>query len=112
VQGRDEEAADRILDEAVSLAEAGAFAVVVEGVPSDLGRRITEAVPVPTIGIGAGPSTDGQVLVIHDMLGLTAGRLPRFVKPYADLRSTITDAVKSFSAEVATGDYPGPEHTY
>ena len=112
VQGRDAAAADRILDDAVSLAQAGAFAIVIEGVPSDLGRRITEAVAVPTIGIGAGPDTDAQVMVIQDLLGMTSGRLPRFVKPYADVRSSITDAVKSFSAEVASGDYPGPEHTY
>ena len=112
VQGREAEAADRILDDAISLAQAGAFAIVVEGVPSELGRRITEAVSVPTIGIGAGPDTDGQILVIQDLLGMTGGRLPRFVKQYADLRSVMTDAVKSYSAEVATGDYPGPEHTY
>ena len=112
VQGRDAAAADRIVDGAVSLAQAGAFSVVVEGVPADLGRRITESVDVPTIGIGAGPDTSGQVLVIQDLLGMTGGRLPRFVKPYADLRGSITDAVKNFSAEVASGDYPGPEHTY
>ncbi len=112
VQGRDDAAASRILDDAVSLAQAGAFSIVIEGVPSELGRRITEAVPVSTIGIGAGPDTDGQVLVVSDLLGLTSGRLPRFVKQYADLRSSITDAVKSFSTEVASGDYPGPEHTY
>jgi 3-methyl-2-oxobutanoate hydroxymethyltransferase len=112
VQGRDAAAADRIVDDAVSLAQAGAFAVVVEGVPADVGRRVTEVVAVPTIGIGAGPDTDGQVLVISDLLGLTGGRLPRFVKQYAALRGSITDAVKSFTAEVASGDYPGPEHTY
>ncbi len=112
VQGREDSAADRILDDAVSVAEAGAFAVVVEGVPADLGKRITQAVMVPTIGIGAGADTDGQILVTQDMLGLTAGRLPRFVKPYADLRATVTDAMKNYSAEVASGDYPGPEHTY
>ena len=112
VQGRDDDAADRLVDDAVSLAQAGAFAVVVEAVPSEVGRRITAAIDVPTIGIGAGPATDGQVLVVSDMLGLTAGRLPRFVKPYADLRQAMTDAVKAFTAEVASGDYPGPEHTY
>jgi 3-methyl-2-oxobutanoate hydroxymethyltransferase len=69
-------------------------------------------VDIPTIGIGAGPDTDGQVLVFHDVLGLTAGRLPRFVKQYADLRAVITDATKTFQAEVASGDYPGPEHAY
>ena len=112
VQGREAAAADRIVDDAVSLAEAGAFAVVVEGVPAEVGARITEAIAVPTIGIGAGPATDAQVLVVSDLLGLTGGHLPRFVKQYADLRSSITDAVKNFSSEVATGDYPGPEHVY
>ena len=112
VQGRDSTGADRIVDEAVALADAGAFCVLVEGVPSDVGRRITESVTVPTIGIGAGGDMDGQVLVIQDMIGLTSGRLPRFVKAYADVRSVITDAAKSFSAEVASGDYPGPEHSY
>ncbi|MDP9405869.1 MAG: 3-methyl-2-oxobutanoate hydroxymethyltransferase [Actinomycetota bacterium] len=112
VQGRAAEAADRIVDDAVSLAQSGAFAIVLEAVPAELGRRVTAAVDVPTIGIGAGPHTDGQVLVVSDLLGLTGGRLPRFVKPYADLRSVITDAAKAFSAEVASGDYPGLEHSY
>ena len=112
VQGRDDATADRLVDDAVSLAQAGAFSVVVEAVPRAVGRRITQAVDVPTIGIGAGPDTDAQVLVVSDMVGLTSGHLPRFVKPYANLRQSMTDAVKSFSAEVASGDYPGPEHTY
>lgn len=112
VQGRDEDAADRIVADARALADAGAFAIVLEGVPADLGRRVTEAVPVPTIGIGAGADTDGQVMVVSDLLGLTSGRLPRFVKQYADLRSAMTDAVKAYSSEVASGDYPGPEHRY
>lgn len=112
VQGRTQSGADQIVEDARSLADAGAFAVVLEGVPSEVGRRVTEAIAVPTIGIGAGPHTDAQVLVISDLLGLTGGRLPRFVKQYADLRGTIGDAVKSFSAEVASGDYPGPEHSY
>ena len=112
VQGRDEQAAERIVTDARELADAGAFSVVLECVPEALGRRVTEAVDVPTIGIGAGPHTDAQVLVFHDLVGLSAGRLPRFVKQYADLRSAIGDAVKAFSAEVAAGDYPGPEHTY
>ena len=112
VQGRSEEVAERIVADAVALAAAGAFCVLLEGVPSEVGRRVTEAVPVPTIGIGAGPDTDGQVLVIQDMLGLTSGRLPRFVKPYANLRATITDAVKAYAAEVADSAYPAPEHQY
>ncbi|MDP8960083.1 MAG: 3-methyl-2-oxobutanoate hydroxymethyltransferase [Actinomycetota bacterium] len=112
VQGRGEEAAQRILEDAVALADAGAFAIVLECIPAELARRVTEAVAAPTIGIGAGPSTDGQVLVWHDFLGLTSGRLPRFVKQYANLRGEIAAAVKAFASEVADGDYPGVEHSY
>jgi 3-methyl-2-oxobutanoate hydroxymethyltransferase len=112
VQGRDEAAADRMVEDALGLQAAGAFSIVLEAVPAELGRRVTEAVDVPTIGIGAGPATDGQVLVWHDLLGLTAGRLPRFVKAYADLRSEIGGAIKVFQSKVADGEYPGPEHVY
>ncbi|MTV25671.1 3-methyl-2-oxobutanoate hydroxymethyltransferase [Nitriliruptoraceae bacterium ZYF776] len=112
VQGRDAEAADQLVADAVALADAGAFAIVLECVPTELGQRVTQAVEVPTIGIGAGPHTDGQVLVWHDLLGLTTGRLPRFVKAYTDLRSEIAGAVKAYVSEVADGEYPGPEHTY
>jgi 3-methyl-2-oxobutanoate hydroxymethyltransferase len=112
VQAKDDAAADQLVRDAVALAEAGAFAIVLEGVPTDVGRRATQAVDVPTIGIGAGPHTDAQVLVWHDLLGLTTGRLPRFVKQYADLRSEIMGAVKAFQHEVADGEYPGPEHRY
>lgn len=112
VQGREDETADGIVDDAVALAEAGAFSVVLECVPSEVGRRATAAIDVPTIGIGAGPHTDAQVLVWHDLLGLTSGRLPRFVKQYADLRGEITGAVKSFASEVADGVYPADEHSY
>lgn len=112
VQGRDDEAAEQMLADAIALAEAGAFAIVLECIPEDLAARITAAVPVPTIGIGAGPHCDAQVLVWHDLLGLTTGRLPRFVKQYADLRSEVAGAVKAFVSEVADGEYPGPEHTY
>jgi 3-methyl-2-oxobutanoate hydroxymethyltransferase len=112
VQGRDEAAADRLVEDAVALADAGAFAIVLECIPTELGRRVTDAVPVPTIGIGAGPHTDAQVLVWHDLLGLTTGRLPRFVKQYVDLRSEISGAIKTFQHEVADGEYPGPEHSY
>lgn len=112
VQGRGEDAAERIVADARAHEAAGAFAVVLEAVPAEVGRRATAAVRIPTIGIGAGPDTDAQVLVWHDMLGLTAGRLPRFVKPYANLRGAIGEAVKTFMHEVATGDYPDEEHTY
>jgi 3-methyl-2-oxobutanoate hydroxymethyltransferase len=112
VQARDEQAADRLLEDAIGLARAGAFAIVLEGIPNGVARRVTGVIDVPTIGIGAGPDTDGQVLVWHDLLGLTTGRLPRFVKQYADLRSEISSAIKAFQTEVADGEYPAPEHTY
>lgn len=112
VQGRDQVAADELVADAVALQEAGAFAIVLECVPTDLGERVTAAVDIPTIGIGAGPHCDGQVLVWHDLLGLTTGRLPRFVKAYADLRGEIAGAIKAYVSEVADGEYPGPEHSY
>ena len=112
VQGRTDDAAARMTEDALGLQEAGAFCVVLEAVPAEVGRRVTEALDIPTIGIGAGPHTDGQVLVYHDMLGMTTGRLPRFVKQYANLRSEITEAAKTYVAEVRDGDYPGEEHSY
>ncbi|MBW3662443.1 MAG: 3-methyl-2-oxobutanoate hydroxymethyltransferase [Actinobacteria bacterium] len=112
VQGRSEEAADRLVADAEALEVAGVFSIVLEAVPAELGARVTATVDVPTIGIGAGPETDAQVLVWHDLLGLTHGRLPRFVKAYADLRSEILGAVKTFTHEVGAGEYPGPEHSY
>lgn len=112
VQGRDADGADRIVAAARAFEQAGAFALVVEAVPSAVGDAVTAAIDIPTIGIGAGAGTDGQVLVINDLLGLTAGPLPRFVKPYVDGRSVVRDAVKAFQAEVAAGEYPGPEHQY
>lgn len=112
VQGRTREAADRIVDDAVALQDAGAFAIVLECVPSEVGRRATGALRVPTIGIGAGPDTDAQVMVLPDLLGMTPGPLPRFVKPYADGRAVVRDAVKAFQSEVGAGEYPGPEHRY
>jgi 3-methyl-2-oxobutanoate hydroxymethyltransferase len=112
VQARQTAEADQLVADAVALAEAGAFAVVLECIPEELGRRVTDAIDVPTIGIGAGPHCDAQVLVWHDLLGLTTGRLPRFVKQYVDLRSEIGGAIKAFVSEVADGEYPGPEHSY
>ncbi|MCA1831816.1 MAG: 3-methyl-2-oxobutanoate hydroxymethyltransferase [Actinomycetota bacterium] len=112
VQGRSDEAADRILRYAKELEEAGAFALVLECVPSELGATVTRALSIPTIGIGAGADTDGQVLVVNDMAGLSTGKLPKFVKRYADVAAVISDAARSFAAEVATGEYPGPEHSY
>lgn len=112
VQGRSEEAATQLLRDAKELEQAGAFTLVLEAVPNAVGRDVTAALAIPTIGIGAGPDTDAQVLVWHDMLGLTDGPSPRFVKRYAELRATIRDAVATYAAEVADGAYPAPEHTY
>jgi 3-methyl-2-oxobutanoate hydroxymethyltransferase len=112
VQGRTEEAARRLLDEAHALEKAGIFALVLEGVPADVARAITESTPVPTIGIGAGPSCDGQVLVITDLLGLGDSTPPKFVKAYADLRAEIGRAVTAFQTEVAAGTFPDAEHSY
>ncbi len=111
VQGRGE-AGEKLLSDAKQLQGAGAFAVVLECVPSELGARATEELDIPTIGIGAGPHTDAQVLVLHDLLGLTPGPSPRFVKRYADLASQVTEALQLFSKEVAEGLYPAPEHEY
>jgi 3-methyl-2-oxobutanoate hydroxymethyltransferase len=85
---------------------------VLEGVPNALGTRITKALRIPTIGIGAGPGTDGQVLVLHDMLGFTTGKAPKFVKRYANLAEDIGRAAQQFAQEVGTGTFPGPEHSY
>lgn len=112
VQGRDDADAERLVADAAALEEAGAFGVVLECVPAELGRRVTERLAVPTIGIGAGPHTDAQIMVTPDLLGLTSGHRPRFVKPYTDLRGVIGDAVKAFRAEVAAGEYPAEEHGY
>ena len=111
VQGRGE-AASRILQDAKHLEAAGAFALVLEAVPQALGREVTESLSIPTIGIGAGPHCDAQVLVLHDFLGLTTGRTPRFVKRYASLGDEVTRAAKEFAREVAEGSFPDSEHSY
>jgi 3-methyl-2-oxobutanoate hydroxymethyltransferase len=111
VQGRGH-AADGVFADAVALQAAGAFAVVLEMVPADTAKRITGELTIPTIGIGAGPDCDAQVLVWQDMAGLREGPLPRFVKQYADLRGQLQGAVAAFADEVRTGTYPGPEHSY
>ena len=111
VQGRSD-GGDQIVRDALALQQAGAFAVVLEMVPAVVAKRVTAELLIPTIGIGAGPDRDGQVLVWQDMAGLRAGPLPRFVKQYADLRAALGEAAAHFAAEVADGSYPGPEHTY
>ena len=111
-QGRSAERARALRDEALELEAAGCFAVVLEAVPAPVAEAVTKALAVPTIGIGAGPACDGQVLVWHDMLGYYEGSAPRFVKRYANLGAEITRALGQFAEEVRTGEFPGEQHTY
>ncbi len=111
-QGRTAEAARRVLAEALAVQEAGAFSLVLEAIPSDLAAVIHPRLHIPAIGIGAGPAVDGQVLVLHDLLGLTEGRAAKFVKRYADVLEAMTDGIAAYAAEVRSGAYPGPEHGY
>ncbi|MBE3596353.1 MAG: 3-methyl-2-oxobutanoate hydroxymethyltransferase [Hydrogenibacillus sp.] len=112
VQGKKAEDADRLLASAQALVEAGVFAVVLEAIPEALGQKITETVPVPTIGIGAGRFVDGQVLVYHDLLGYGALHRPRFVKRYADVDAQIDAALRAYADDVRSGRFPEAEHVY
>jgi len=111
-QGRTASEAQRLLDDAHGLEEAGCFALVLEAVPAPVAERITAAVGIPTIGIGSGRACDGQVLVLHDLLGLYEGRAARFVKRYAEIGAAVQDALERFAADVREGAFPGDEHTY
>jgi len=111
VQGRGE-AAEEVIADARAVAEAGAFAVVLEMVPGEVAKRITAELPIPTIGIGAGPHTDAQVLVWQDMAGLRRGKTPRFVKRYAELGDALEQAARRFADEVREGTFPAAEHTF
>jgi 3-methyl-2-oxobutanoate hydroxymethyltransferase len=111
-QGKTAEAARQLVEDAVALEEAGAFSVVLEAIPAPVAAEVTQRLSVPTIGIGAGRGTDGQVLVYHDLLGLTEGHLPRFVKRYANLSREIRDALEAYAEEVRAGTFPEDEHTY
>jgi len=113
VQGRGDEAAHRLIQDAKAMQHAGAFAVVLEVVPSELAAQVTKALHIPTIGIGAGPATDAQVLVWQDMAGLRGeGKPAKFVKEFADVGAVLRGAAETFAAEVREGTYPGPEHEY
>jgi 3-methyl-2-oxobutanoate hydroxymethyltransferase len=112
VQGKEDAAAKRILEDAKILEEAGAFSIVLECVPAPLAQKITASLTIPTIGIGAGVYCDGQVLVIHDMLGMFEKFTPKFVKKYANLNLQIKDAVKQYIDEVRSGAFPGKEHSF
>ncbi|MCG8920604.1 3-methyl-2-oxobutanoate hydroxymethyltransferase [Actinokineospora sp. PR83] len=111
VQGRGENG-DSVVADAVALQAAGAFAVVMEMVPAEVAKRVTHELDVPTVGIGAGPDCDGQVLVWQDMLGLRRAKAPRFVKRYADLAGVVLGAAERFAADVRGGEFPGPEHAF
>jgi 3-methyl-2-oxobutanoate hydroxymethyltransferase len=112
VQGKTAETARALLDDAKALEDAGAFAIVLEVVPREIAKLITESVHVPTIGIGAGAHCDIQVLVIHDLLGLSFGKLARFVRQYADLKETMTEAISRYAEDVRTGAYPSEAESY
>lgn len=112
VQGKDPAVAARIAAEALELEAAGAFSIVLEGIPSSLAAKLTRTLAIPTIGIGAGVQCDGQVLVVHDMLGLSQGRKPRFVKEFAQLGSLVIEAARRYAAEVEAGTFPDAEHSY
>ena len=111
IQGRGE-AADRLIEDALAVQDAGAFAIVLEMVPATVAAQVTARLEIPTIGVGAGPDVDGQLMVWTDFAGMTDGRVPRFVRQYANLRGVLTDAVQQFKDDVDSGAYPAPEHSY
>lgn len=103
---------DRLMADAQQVAAAGAFSVVMEGIPKDIAAKITKALPIPTIGIGAGPFCDGQVLVLHDLLGIGDRRVPKFVKQYANIKEIASEGIKAYVREVANGVFPAEDHSY
>jgi 3-methyl-2-oxobutanoate hydroxymethyltransferase len=112
VQGREQSAALALVDDAKALAHAGCFAIVLEGMPDEVARMVTDAVDVPTIGIGAGSACDGQVLVFHDVLGIEDRIAPKFVRRYASLKSDAVEALQAYAADVRSGRFPGPDESY
>ncbi len=112
VRAREEDEADILRSDARKLEKAGCFAIVLEKIPSELAEAVSQSIAIPTIGIGAGPGCDGQVLVTHDAVGLTKDFSPRFVRRYADLTEAMTNAVRAFVADVRTGEFPSSEESY
>ena len=112
VRAREEEEAKKLIEDAKLLEEIGCFALVLEKIPAELATRVAKEISIPVIGIGAGGGVDGQVLVMHDMLGINKGFSPRFLRRYADLATIMTDAVKNYISDVKSGDFPTPEESY
>jgi 3-methyl-2-oxobutanoate hydroxymethyltransferase len=112
VQGKSPEAADRLQSDALSVQKAGAFSLVLEAIPAALAASVTASLAIPTIGIGAGPSCDAQVMVINDLVGMSPAPLPKFVKPYTDVRGAIASAIEQFRSEVESGTFPDDGHSY
>lgn len=112
VQGKTDDTARQLIEDAVILEEAGIFSLVLECIPADLAGEVTRNLSIPTLSCGAGPQCDGQVMVLHDMLGITGRRVPKFVKQYANLHEIIIEALTTFKKEVEEGTFPGPEHCY
>lgn len=112
VRAKEEAEARKLMEDAIMLAEIGCFAMVLEKIPAELGKQVSRSVNIPTIGIGAGPDTDGQVLVMQDMLGITTEFKPRFLRQYADLKGTITGAVTKYVSDVKSGDFPNDDEKY
>ena len=112
VRAKEDQEAERLITDALALQEAGCFAIVLEKIPAELAKMVSEKLHIPTIGIGAGPHCDGQVLVLHDMLGITKDFSPRFLRRYADLGDVIDNAVKQYITDVRSGDFPHEEESY
>jgi 3-methyl-2-oxobutanoate hydroxymethyltransferase len=112
VQGKGEAEAERLLEDAKALEEAGVFSLVLEMVPTELARKISEAIKIPTIGIGAGSETDGQVLVLNDLLGMNPDFKPKFAKKYVDLGNLVVAAVDAYAKEVRSGSFPDKDHSF
>jgi 3-methyl-2-oxobutanoate hydroxymethyltransferase len=112
VQGKEESAGERLIDDAKDLERAGVFAIALEAIPTHLARKITQSISVPTIGIGAGPHCDGQVLVLYDLLGLFTEFTPKFVRRYADLRTQALEAIRRYKEEVELGKFPSEDESY
>ena len=112
VRAKEDQEAERLISDALALQDAGCFAIVLEKIPAELAKMVSEKLNIPTIGIGAGPHCDGQVLVLHDMLGITKDFSPRFLRRYADLGDAIDNAVKQYITDVRSGDFPDKEESY